>query len=138
MVYSTRYSVPGGPGRRKSSWSSKRGDTFRPSARSSTGRSGRGRKFRAWSRRGLLKLETLTRPLRKKRLCLSCAWRCYLTNALPTTAIIDPQFQNSTVSAAHTTSASSAKPMMLVPAGRSMRRKSSYMTFQTSGTTRDP
>ena len=41
-------------------------------------------------------------------------------------------------SAAHTTSASSAKLMMLVPAGRSMRRKSSYMTFQISGPTRDP
>ena len=34
--------------------------------------------------------------------------------------------------AAHTTSASFAKPMMLVPAGRSMRRKSSYTMFQTS------
>ena len=34
-----------------------------------------------------------------------------------------------TSSAAHTTNASSAKPMMLVPAGNSMRRKSSYMTF---------
>ena len=33
-----------------------------------------------------------------------------------------------TSSAAHTASASSAKPMMLVPAGRSMRRKSSYMS----------
>ena len=43
-----------------------------------------------------------------------------------------------TSSVAHTTSASSAKPMMLVPAGRSMRRKPSYMTFRTSGPTRDP
>ena len=34
-----------------------------------------------------------------------------------------------TSSAAHTTSASSAKPMMLVPAGSSKRRKSAYMTF---------
>ena len=42
------------------------------------------------------------------------------------------------LSAAHTTNASSAKPMNLVPAGRSMRRKSSYITFQTSGPTRDP
>ena len=42
-----------------------------------------------------------------------------------------------TSSAVHTTSASSAKPMMLVPAGKSMRRKSSYMTFQTSEPTRD-
>ena len=36
-------------------------------------------------------------------------------------------------SALHTTSASSAKAMMLVSAGRSMRRKLSYMTFQTCG-----
>ena len=43
-----------------------------------------------------------------------------------------------TLSAAHTTSASSEKPMMLVPAGRSMRRKSSYMMLQKSGPTRDP
>ena len=41
-------------------------------------------------------------------------------------------------SAVHTTSASSAKPMMLVLAGRSMRRKSSYVTLQTSRPTRDP
>ena len=41
-------------------------------------------------------------------------------------------------SAAHTTSALSAKPMMLIPAGSSKRRKSSYVTFQTSGPTRDP
>ena len=40
-----------------------------------------------------------------------------------------------TSSAPHTTSASSAKTMMLVPASRSMRRESSYMTFQTSGST---
>ena len=44
-------------------------------------------------------------------------------------------FRILTSSAAHTTSASSAKPMMLVPAGRSRRWKSSYMTFQTSGPT---
>ena len=43
-----------------------------------------------------------------------------------------------TSSAAHMTSASSAKPIMLDPAGRFMRRKSSYMTFQTSGPTGDP
>ena len=42
-----------------------------------------------------------------------------------------------TSSAAHT-SASSAKPMIVVPAGRSKRRKSSYMTLQTGGGTRDP
>ena len=43
-----------------------------------------------------------------------------------------------TSSSAHTTSASSMKPIMLDPAGRPMRRKSSYMTFQTSGHTREP
>ena len=42
-----------------------------------------------------------------------------------------------TSSAAHTTSTSSAKPMTLVPAGKSMRRKSSYMTFHTSNPIRD-
>ena len=47
-------------------------------------------------------------------------------------------FRILTSSAAHTTIASSAKPTMLILAGRSMRRKSSYMTFQTSGPTRDP
>ena len=41
-------------------------------------------------------------------------------------------FRILTSSAAHATSASSAKPMILVPTRRSMRRKSSYMTFQTS------
>ena len=41
--------------------------------------------------------------------------------------------------AAHTTSASSVKSMMLIPVvGRPMRRKSWCMTFHTSGTTRDP
>ena len=39
-----------------------------------------------------------------------------------------------TSSAPHTTSALSAKPMMIVATGR----KSSYMTFQISGPTRDP
>ena len=43
----------------------------------------------------------------------------------------------STSSVVHTASASSAKPTMLVPAGRSMSRNSSYMTFQTSGPNRD-
>ena len=52
---------------------SKRGETFRPSVRSSTGRSGKGWKFRPWSRQGPSKLGTLKRPLRKKRLCLLCA-----------------------------------------------------------------
>ena len=41
-------------------------------------------------------------------------------------------------SAPYTTSSLSAKPVILVPAGRCMRGKSSYMTFQTSGPTRGP
>ena len=61
------------PGRKKSFWSSKRGETFRPSERSSTWRSRKGRKFQPWSRRGLSKLGTSTRPLKEKRLCLPCA-----------------------------------------------------------------
>ena len=69
-----RSCLSAGPGRKKSFWSSKRGETFLPSARSSTERSGRGQKFRPWSRRGPSKLGTLTRPLKKKRLCLPCAW----------------------------------------------------------------
>ena len=56
--------LSGGPGRKKSFWSSKRGETFRPSAKNSTARSGR----------GLSKLGTSTRPLKKKRMCLPCAW----------------------------------------------------------------
>ena len=52
----------------------KGGGAFRPSARSSTRRSGRGQKFRPWYRRGFSKVGTLTRPLRKERSCLSCAW----------------------------------------------------------------
>ena len=40
--------------------------------------------------------------------------------------------------AANTTSGSSAKPIILIPVGRSKRRKSSYITFQTSGPTRGP
>ena len=63
-----------GPRREKSFWSSKRGEKFRPSARSLTERSGRGRKFRPWSRRGPTKLGTSTRQLKKKRLCVPCAW----------------------------------------------------------------
>ena len=62
-----------GPGR-KSFCSSRRGETFRPPARSLTRRSERGRKFRPWSRRGPSKLGTSTRPLKKKGLFLPCAW----------------------------------------------------------------
>ena len=69
-----RSCLSGGPERKKSFWSSKRGETFRPSARSSTGRLGRGRKFRPWFRQGPSKLRISTRPLKKKRLCLPCAW----------------------------------------------------------------
>ena len=70
----SRSCLSGGPGRRESFWSSKRGETFPPSARSSTGWSKRERKLRTWSRRGPLKLGTLTKHLRKKRSCLPCAW----------------------------------------------------------------
>ena len=49
----------------------KKGETFR---RSSTRRSGRGRKSRPWFRRGPSKLGTLTRPSRTQRSCLTCAW----------------------------------------------------------------
>ena len=52
----------------------KKGETFLPSERSSTWRSGKGRKFQPWSRRGPSKVGTSTRPLRKKKLCLPCAW----------------------------------------------------------------
>ena len=36
------------------------------------------------------------------------------------------------------TTNSSAKPMILIPAGRSMRKKSSYITFHTNSSARDP
>ena len=50
--------------------------------------------------------------------------------------ILSPWFPTS--SAAHTTSTLSVKPKMLLPTGRYMRRKSSYMTFHTSGPSRNP
>ena len=43
-----------------------------------------------------------------------------------------------TSSATDMTSQAFAKPMILVPAGRSMHRKSSFMTFRATGPTRDP
>ena len=42
-----------------------------------------------------------------------------------------------TPSAAHTITALSVQPIILIPLGRSMRRKSSHMTFHTSGPARD-
>ena len=56
----------------------------------------------------------------------------------PSRTFIDPQLQNSDVVSSAHDKCFSVKPMMLVPADRSMHRKSSYMKIQTSEPTRDP